>query len=82
MFSIIGHAQFGDMIVEIDASTGLSEILLARRAKNSQELIECYAALLAHGTENDAKGLAAMIPGIASRRSPRAACRRRKRTWT
>jgi len=64
MFSIIGHAQFGDMIVEIDASTGFSEILLGRRAKSSHELLACYAALLAHGTENDAKGVAAMIPGI------------------
>lgn len=64
MFAIIGRAQFGDMIVEIDASTGFSEILLGRRAKSSQELIACYAALLAHGTENDAKGVAAMVPGI------------------
>lgn len=64
MFSIIGHAQFGDMIVEMDASTGFSEILLGRRAKSSHELLACYAALLAHGTENDAKGVAAMIPGI------------------
>lgn len=64
MFSIIGHVQFGDMIVEIDACTGFSEILLGRRAKNTQELVACYAALLAHGTENDAKGVAAMIPGI------------------
>lgn len=64
MFSIIGHVQFGDMIVEMDACTGFSEILLGRRAKNAQELVACYAALLAHGTENDAKGVAAMIPGI------------------
>lgn len=64
MFSMIGRAQFGDMIVEIDANTGFSEILLGRRAKSSQELVACYAALLAHGTENDAKGVAAMIPGI------------------
>ena len=64
MFSIIGRVQFGDMIVEMDACTGFSEILLGRRAKNSQELVACYAALLAHGTENDAKGVAAMIPGI------------------
>ena len=64
MFSIIGQVQFGDMIVEMDACTGFSEILLGRRAKNSQELVACYAALLAHGTENDAKGIAAMIPGI------------------
>lgn len=64
MFAMIGRAQFGDMIVEIDAATGFSEILLARRARTSQELVACYAALLAHGTENDAKGVAAMIPGI------------------
>lgn len=64
MFSIIGPVQFGDMIVEIDASTGISEILLGRRAENTQELVACYAALLAHGTENDAKGVAAMIPGV------------------
>ena len=64
MFSIIGHVQFGDMIVEVDASTSFSEVLLGRRAKSTQELVACYAALLAHGTENDAKGVAAMIPGI------------------
>ena len=64
MFSIIGQVQFGDMIVETDAYTGFSEILLGRRAKNTQELVACYAALLVHGTENDAKGVAAMIPGI------------------
>ena len=64
MFSIIGPVQFGDMIVEMDACTGFSEILLGRRAKSTQELVACYAALLAHGTENDAKGVAAMIPGI------------------
>ncbi|MCA0215575.1 MAG: Tn3 family transposase [Proteobacteria bacterium] len=64
MLSIIGHVQFGDIIVETDACTGFSEILLGRRAKNTQELVACYAALLAHGTENDAKGVAAMIPGI------------------
>lgn len=64
MFAMIGRVQFGEMIVEIDASTGFSEILLGRRAKSSQELIASYAALLAHGTENDAKGVAAMIPGI------------------
>ena len=64
MFSIIGPVQFGDMIVEMDACTGFSKILLGRRAKSTQELVACYAALLAHGTENDAKGVAAMIPGI------------------
>lgn len=64
MFAIIGQVQFGDLIVEVDACSGFSEELLGRRARNAQELIACYAALLAHGTENDAKGVAAMVPGL------------------
>ena len=64
MFASIGEVQIGDIIVEMDAATGFSEVLLGRRAKSTQELVSCYAALLAHGTENDAKGVAAMIPGV------------------
>jgi len=64
MFAMIGQVQFGDVIVEMDAGTGFSEILLGRRAKKAQELVACYGALLAHGTENDAKGVAAMVPGL------------------
>ena len=64
MFASIGEVQIGDIIVEMDAATGFSEVLLGRRAKTTQELVSCYAALLAHGTENDAKGVAAMIPGV------------------
>jgi TnpA family transposase len=64
MFSIIGETQFGDMIVELDAHAGISELLLGSRAKTSRELTAVYAALLAHGTENDARGVAAMIPGM------------------
>jgi TnpA family transposase len=64
MFAIIGQVQFGDLIVEVDACSGFSEELLGRRARSAQELIACYAALLAHGTENDARGVAAMVPGL------------------
>ncbi|MBL8308795.1 MAG: Tn3 family transposase [Burkholderiales bacterium] len=64
MFRIIGRKQFSDMIVEIDAQVGFSEMLLGHRAKSPKELIACYGALLAHGTENDAKGVSAMVPGI------------------
>jgi TnpA family transposase len=64
MFAIIGRKQFSDMIVEIDAQVGFSETLLGHRAKSPKELIACYGALLAHGTENDAKGVSAMMPGI------------------
>lgn len=64
MFAIIGDVQFGDMIVELDAHVGFSEVLLGSRAKTSRDLTALYGALLAHGTENDARGVAAMIPGM------------------
>jgi len=64
LFKDIGSAQFADMILEMDASTNFSEVLLARKAGDEHELIALYAALLAHGTELDAKGVAAMIPQL------------------
>lgn len=64
MFAIIGDAQFCDMIVELDAHVGFNELLLGSRAKSPRELSALYGALLAHGTENDAKGVAAMVPGL------------------
>ena len=64
IFALIGEVQFSDMLVDLDVQIGFSEVLLGSRAKSSQELVACYGALLAHGTENDAKGVAAMIPGL------------------
>jgi TnpA family transposase len=64
MFNLIGDSQFSDMIVQMDVDVGFSEILLGRKATSIQELLATYGALLAHGTENDAKGVAAMIPGV------------------
>jgi TnpA family transposase len=64
MFDIIGDAQQGDLLVEIDAQTGFSGVLLGHKAKDIAELKAVYGALLAHGTENDAKGVAAMVPGL------------------
>ncbi|WKZ88736.1 Tn3 family transposase (plasmid) [Ralstonia pickettii] len=64
LFKDIGNAQFADMILEMDARTNFSEVLLARRARDSHELIALYAGLIAHGTELDAKGVAAMIPQL------------------
>lgn len=60
----IGEAQFSDLIVEVDVFVAFSEVLLGRKASSIQELLGCYGALLAHGTENDAKGVAAMVPGL------------------
>ena len=64
IFREIGTAQFADMIMEMDAHTGFSEVLCSRKARDANELISLYAALIAHGTELDAKSVAAMIPQL------------------
>ena len=64
IYKTIGEVQFPDLLLEVDAATNFSEVLLGHRAKSVAELLSTYAALLAHGTEIDAKGIAAMIPGI------------------
>ncbi|GAA4055342.1 hypothetical protein GCM10023063_49910 [Arthrobacter methylotrophus] len=35
----IGNVQFADMILEMDARTNFSEVLLARKARDAHELI-------------------------------------------
>ena len=64
IFKQIGDVQLPDLMLDVDAHTNFSEILLGRRAKDERELVSLYAALLAHGTEIDAKGVAAMISGL------------------
>jgi len=61
---LVGAAQLPDILLQVDARTNFSEILLGRRPGSARELVSVYAALLAHGTEVDAKGVAAMIPGV------------------
>jgi len=64
IYKTIGDVQFPDLLLDVDVSTNFSELLLGHRADSVAELLSTYAALLAHGTEIDAKGIAAMIPGI------------------
>lgn len=64
IFDQIGSVQFPDLILEVDALTNFSEILLGYRAKDEYELIALYAALIAHGTDIDAKSVAAMTPQL------------------
>lgn len=64
LYKEIGDVQFPDLIMEVDAHTNFSEILLGRRASSEQELVALYAALIAHGTEIDAKSVAAMTPQL------------------
>jgi len=66
MFKQIGDVQFPDLLLEMDAQTNFSEVLLARRARDERELVALYAALIAHGTEIDAKSVAAMTPQLDS----------------
>ncbi len=63
LFKAIGIAQFADLMME-DVRTGFSEVLLARKARDANELVSLYGALMAHGTEIDAKGVAAMIQQV------------------
>lgn len=64
VFKHIGSVQLPDLLLEVDAATHFSEALLARRPSSSNELLSVYGALLAHGTDLDAKGVGSMIPGI------------------
>lgn len=64
IFKQIGDVQFPDLMLEVDAQTNFSEALLGHRAGSEQELVAVYAGLLAHGTEMDAKSVAAMIPQL------------------
>jgi len=64
VFKHIGSVQLPDLLLEVDAVTHFSEALLARRPSSSSELLAVYGALLAHGTDLDAKGVGSMIPGI------------------
>lgn len=64
IYNAIGNVQFPDMLLEVDAATGYSEALLGHRAQSTGELIALYGALLAHGTDADARGVASMIPGL------------------
>ena len=64
VFKHIGSVQLPDLLLEVDAATHFSEALLARRPSSSNELLAVYGALLAHGTDIDAKGVGSMIPGI------------------
>ena len=64
MFKEIGDVQFPELILEMDALANFSEILLGRRARDERELVALYAALIAHGTEIDAKSVAAMTPQL------------------
>ena len=63
IYKLIGRVQLPDVLLEIDSLCNFSESLLGHRAESVAELLALYGALLAHGTDIDAKSVASMIPG-------------------
>ena len=64
MFRIIGAVQQGHLLVEVDAKTGYSEMLLGRKARAEVELKSVYGAVIALATGTDPKTVAKMIPDV------------------
>lgn len=66
IYKLIGSVQFPDLLLQLDAATNYSEALLGHQAHSTGELVVLYGALLAHGSDFDAKGVASMIPGLTA----------------
>lgn len=64
LFETIGGAQLPDIVVDVDAATQFSRILLGRPARSDNELITLYAALLALGSDLVPASAARMIAGV------------------
>jgi TnpA family transposase len=66
LFAQVGKVQLPDLLVEIDAATHFSWILLSRAPRSEQELIYLYAALIALGSDLTAADIARMTLGITA----------------
>jgi TnpA family transposase len=62
LFKEVGVIQLPELLMAIDHETYFSWRLLGRAPTTETELLQVYAALLAHGTELDAAAVAFMIP--------------------
>lgn len=67
LFRAVGDVQLPGAILEMDSHTHFSWALLGRAAQSERELLTVYGAILAHGTELDAAGVALMTPGLDAR---------------
>ena len=65
LFKEVGVAQLPALLMAIDHETRFSWRLLGRAPTTDRELLTVYAALLAHGTELDAAGVALMMPALS-----------------
>ena len=62
----IGEAQLPDLMLEVDAQTRFSWIMLGREPRSADELLMVYAGILAHGTSLSAAETARMIPSLSA----------------
>lgn len=62
----IQAVQLPEILLQVDALTGFSDQVFGGPAKSERGLLLRYAALLGHGTEMNASGVALMIPGLTA----------------
>ena len=62
----IGEAQLPDLLLQVDAKTRFSWIMLGREPRSDKELLTVYGGILAHGTSMSAAETARMIPQLSA----------------
>ncbi len=65
MNALRGRVEISDILLTIDKLTGYSRIILGRRAKDENELVRLYGALMVHGMLLDVTEVAAMLPDVS-----------------
>jgi TnpA family transposase len=65
LFQEVGVVQWPALLMAIDHETRFSWRLLGHAPTTDTELLTVYAAVLAHGTELDAAGVALMMPPLS-----------------
>jgi TnpA family transposase len=60
----IGPVQLPEILLHVDALTNFSAVARGGPASSEREQLLTYAAILGHGTEMNASGVALMIPGF------------------
>jgi TnpA family transposase len=63
-FGMIGKVQLPDILIEIDAITGFSSLLIGQEPAGDQDLVVRYAALLALGSDLTPASVCRMINGV------------------
>jgi hypothetical protein len=61
-----GDVQFPQVLIEVDAATRFSWILLGRPARSAPELVTLYAALMGLGSDLSEADLVRMVPTLAA----------------